>query len=40
MKKAYLFSGQGSQYIGMNEIFQNYKTISDKIFTEFGTSEK
>ena len=34
MKKAYLFSGQGSQYIGMEKIFENYTNISNHFFTK------
>lgn len=32
MKKAYLFSGQGSQYIGMHNLFKNYPEISNDFF--------
>ena len=34
MKKAYLFSGQGSQYVGMNKIFNNHKNISNIFFDQ------
>ena len=32
MKIAYIFSGQGSQYIGMHKIFQDYSSYSQKYF--------
>ena len=32
MKIAYIFSGQGSQYIGMQSIFNNYPAYSKKYF--------
>ena len=32
MKVAYIFSGQGSQYIGMHKIFQDYPSYSQKYF--------
>ena len=32
MKTAYIFSGQGSQYIGMQNIFNNYPSYPKKYF--------
>ena len=32
MKVAYIFSGQGSQYIGMQKMFQNYPSQSERYF--------
>tara|TARA_Y100001970_G_scaffold259235_1_gene339959 strand:+ start:1732 stop:2631 length:900 start_codon:yes stop_codon:yes gene_type:complete len=32
MKKAYIYSGQGSQYIGMDQLFNNYSNHADKYF--------
>ena len=32
MNLAYLFSGQGSQYVGMHKIFIDYKSYSEKYF--------
>ena len=32
MKKAHIFSGQGSQYIGMDIPYNNYSTYCDKYF--------
>jgi len=33
MKRAYIFSGQGSQYIGMDKLFNNYSKYADKYFS-------
>ena len=33
MKVSYIFSGQGSQYIGMDELFRNHPSYADKYFT-------
>ena len=33
MKRAHIFSGQGSQYIGMDKLFNNYSKYADKYFS-------
>ena len=33
MKRAYIFSGQGSQYVGMDKLFNNYPKYADKYFS-------